>query len=60
MTTACATPLGLCRPSSPETGKIEGTRSKPKRLVERGWVDEDTPGMFTVARRRKAVSPNSR
>jgi hypothetical protein len=42
-----------------ETGKIEGTRSKLKRLVERGWLDEDTPGMFTPARRRMATSPNS-
>lgn len=43
-----------------ETGKIEGTRSKLKRLVERGWLDENAPGMFTPARRRIAVSPNSR
>ncbi|MFJ3310821.1 hypothetical protein ACIPSA_49400 [Streptomyces sp. NPDC086549] len=43
-----------------ETGKIEGTRSKLKRLVERGWLDEGTPGMFTPARRRTAKSPNSR
>lgn len=41
-----------------ETGKIEGTRSKLKRLVERGWLDEDTPGLFTPAR-RTATSPNS-
>ncbi|MFE9610961.1 hypothetical protein [Streptomyces sp. NPDC006012] len=39
-----------------ETGKIESTRSKLKRLVERGWLDEDTPGMFTPARRRTASS----
>ncbi|MFI0242966.1 hypothetical protein [Streptomyces sp. NPDC016845] len=31
------------------TGKIEGTRGKLKRLVERGWLDEDTPGQFTLA-----------
>lgn len=43
-----------------ETGKIEGTRSKLKRLVERGWLDEDTPGMFTPARHRTGRSPNSR
>ncbi|WP_112471290.1 hypothetical protein [Streptomyces triticisoli] len=43
-----------------ETGKIEGTRSKLKRLVERGWLDEDVPGLFTLARRRGGVSPNSR
>jgi hypothetical protein len=32
------------------TGKIEGTRGKLKRLVERGWLDEDSPGQFTLAR----------
>ncbi|MFE9888424.1 hypothetical protein [Streptomyces scopuliridis] len=35
----------------PTTGKIEGTRGKLKRLVERGWLEEDTPGQFTLARR---------
>jgi hypothetical protein len=29
------------------TGKIEGTRAKLKRLVERGWLAEDAPGRFT-------------
>jgi len=33
-----------------ETGEVEGTRSKLERLVERGWLDEDVPGLFTVAR----------
>lgn len=42
-----------------ETGKIESTRSKLKRLVERGRLDEDTPGMFTPARGRTASSPDS-
>ncbi|MFF8911680.1 hypothetical protein [Streptomyces olivaceoviridis] len=42
-----------------EAGKIEGTRSKLKRLVERGWLDEDVPGLFTLARRQGGVSPNS-
>ncbi len=42
-----------------ETGKIEGTRSKLKRLVERGWLDEEAPGLFTPARRRTAASYNS-
>ncbi|MFG2480726.1 hypothetical protein [Streptomyces fagopyri] len=42
-----------------ETGKIEGTRSKLKRPVERGWLDEEAPGLFTPARRRAAASPNS-
>ncbi|MFF1678789.1 hypothetical protein ACFVYG_22455 [Streptomyces sp. NPDC058256] len=32
------------------TGKIEGTRGKLKRLVERGWLDEDAPGQFSLAR----------
>ncbi|WTX00979.1 hypothetical protein OG216_47000 (plasmid) [Streptomycetaceae bacterium NBC_01309] len=54
--------IGL--PAQP--GKIEGTRSKLKRLVERGWLDEDNPGLFTPSRRRSAApagttpdSPNS-
>lgn len=33
------------------TGKIEGTRGKLKRLVERGWLVEDQPGRFAPARR---------
>ncbi|MFE2571973.1 hypothetical protein [Streptomyces mirabilis] len=32
------------------TAKIEGTRGKLKRLVERGWLDENAPGRFTLAR----------
>ncbi|MFC5204122.1 hypothetical protein [Streptomyces kaempferi] len=32
------------------TAKIEGTRGMPKRLVERGWLDEGGPGRFTLAR----------
>ena len=32
------------------TAKIEGTRGKLKRLVERGWLDEDAPGQFSLAR----------
>jgi hypothetical protein len=31
------------------TGKIEGTRGKLKRLVERGWLIEDKPGRFASA-----------
>jgi hypothetical protein len=31
------------------TAKIEGTRGKLKRLVERGWLVEAEPGQFTVA-----------
>lgn len=35
-----------------QTSKIEGTRSKPKRLVERDWLDEERPGLFTSSARR--------
>ncbi|MEU3741924.1 hypothetical protein AB0E78_33300 [Streptomyces sp. NPDC032198] len=31
------------------TGKIEGTRGKLKRLVQRGWLIEDQPGRFCPA-----------
>jgi len=33
-----------------EAAKVEGLRSKLKRLVTRGWLTEDSPGMFAVAR----------
>jgi hypothetical protein len=33
------------------TAKIEGTRGKLKRLVERGWLVEDQPGRFAPAHR---------
>ncbi|MFD6327642.1 hypothetical protein ACTWJ9_31175 (plasmid) [Streptomyces sp. GDS52] len=42
-----------------QSGKIEGTRAKLKRLVERGWLDENDPGLFTPARRRRTDSSNS-
>lgn len=43
------------------TAKIEGTRGKLKRLVERGWLTEDAPGRFTPARRGSgAEGANSR
>jgi hypothetical protein len=29
--------------------KIEGVRSKAKRLAARGWLVEDTPGAFSIA-----------
>jgi len=32
----------------PEAAKVEGLRSKLKRLVTRGWLTEDAPGMFAV------------
>jgi hypothetical protein len=31
--------------------KIEGLRSKLKRLAERGWLAEDEPGLFMLPRR---------
>ncbi|MFG2409905.1 hypothetical protein ACGFR8_37425 [Streptomyces brevispora] len=42
-----------------ETSKIEGVRSKLKRLVERGWLDEDTPGLFTPPRAETTGLPKS-
>lgn len=33
------------------TAKIEGTRGKLKRLVERGWLAEEQPGLFALAHR---------
>lgn len=30
--------------------KVEGVRSKVKRLVERGWLAEERPGVFTQRR----------
>lgn len=42
-----------------EVGKIETTRAKLKRLVARGWLEENDPGLFTVAHHRTDGSPNS-
>ncbi|MEU3202267.1 hypothetical protein [Streptomyces sp. NPDC006996] len=42
-----------------ENGKIEVTRSKLKRLVVRGWLEETTPGLFTPSRIRRTHSSNS-
>lgn len=43
------------------TAKIEGTRGKLKRLVERGWLTEDQPGQFTAAHPGRDIkSANSR
>ncbi|MFD4510280.1 hypothetical protein [Streptomyces sp. NPDC058457] len=36
--------LGL----STDKSKVEGFRSKLKRLVERGWLAEEGPGLFTL------------
>ncbi|MGW1619129.1 hypothetical protein [Streptomyces sp. NPDC002172] len=32
--------------------KVEGVRSKAKRLVARGWLAEERPGMFSAVARR--------
>ena len=32
----------------PVPAKVEGVRSKAKRLVARGWLTERSPGMFSV------------
>jgi hypothetical protein len=37
--------LGL----EPTPGKVEGLRSKLKRLVARGWIAEPAPGVFAAA-----------
>jgi hypothetical protein len=34
-----------------QAAKVEGLRSKLKRMVERGWLSEDAPGLFAVAER---------
>ncbi|MFF0465805.1 hypothetical protein [Streptomyces mexicanus] len=39
-----AAALGL----EPVPAKVEGVRSKAKRLAVRGWVAEDRPGLFSV------------
>jgi hypothetical protein len=39
-----ASALGL----EPVPAKVEGVRSKAKRLAARGWLAEDRPGMFSV------------
>jgi hypothetical protein len=33
---------------STERGKVESLRGKLKRLVERGWLAEDAPGLFSL------------
>lgn len=32
----------------PVAAKVEGVRSKAKRLVVRGWLAEECPGLFSV------------
>ncbi len=36
---------------STDKAKVEGLRSKLKRLVERGWLAEAGPGLFTLPAR---------
>ena len=43
---------------STDKSKIEGLRAKLKRLVERGWLAEDGPGLFMVPRRDARDAPN--
>ncbi|WP_413751827.1 hypothetical protein NRF20_01605 [Streptomyces sp. R-74717] len=43
----------------PTETSAPGTQAKLKRLVERGWLDEDAPGLFTSSHRRSLDSSNS-
>ncbi|MGE7433265.1 hypothetical protein [Kitasatospora sp. NPDC001175] len=47
-----ATALGL----EPVPAKVEGVRSKAKRLAARGWLVEERPGMFSVVAGRAGGS----
>ncbi|MET9618599.1 hypothetical protein [Kitasatospora indigofera] len=47
-----AVALGL----EPVPAKVEGVRSKAKRLAARGWLAEDRPGLFSVAAGRAGGS----
>ena len=44
---------------STDKSKVEGLRSKLKRLTERGWLAEDGPGLFTLPRRDAQDAPYS-
>ncbi|MGP8304478.1 hypothetical protein ACTPOK_42635 [Streptomyces inhibens] len=37
------------------SAKVEGVRSKARRLAERGWLVQETSGMFSAGRRPAAV-----
>ncbi|MFF4796121.1 hypothetical protein ACFY2M_42185 [Streptomyces sp. NPDC001276] len=37
------------------SAKVEGVRSKARRLAERGWLVQETSGMFSAGRRPVAV-----
>ena len=43
---------------STDKSKIEGLRSKLKRLVERGWLAEEGPGLFVLPPRDSEDAPN--
>ncbi|WP_432190339.1 hypothetical protein [Streptomyces sp. Tue6028] len=45
--------VGLGLETTP--AKVEGVRSKARRLAERGWLLQETSGMFSVGRRPVAV-----
>ncbi|MFF4331460.1 hypothetical protein [Streptomyces sp. NPDC001591] len=47
-----AAALGL----EPVPAKVEGVRSKAKRLAARGWLTEERPGLFSVSVARAAGS----
>jgi hypothetical protein len=41
---------------STDRSRIEGLRSKLKRLAGRGWLAEDGPGLFTLPHRAQDAS----
>jgi hypothetical protein len=43
--------LGL----QPTSAKVEGVRSKARRLAERGWLVQETSGMFSAGQRSVVV-----
>ncbi|WP_234312175.1 hypothetical protein [Streptomyces griseus] len=47
-----ASALGL----EPVPAKVEGVRSKAKRLAARGWLAEERPGLFSVTAARAGGS----
>lgn len=40
----------------PVPAKVEGVRSKAKRLAARGWLAEERPGLFSVPAGRASGS----
>ncbi|MFE5909595.1 hypothetical protein ACFQ6B_10990 [Streptomyces wedmorensis] len=39
--------------------KVEGVRSKARRLAERGWLLQETSGMFGVGRSAPGAGPSA-